>query len=129
MENFPKDLVLAGHVRMREKLAIIREHNLRKNNVLKASLAITRTAPSCAEDVDINDLLKAANGDREKGWNSYQVIQVSCVLLVAPARLWLLRLLLRSGPTPGRVGPGPRMGPPPASPAAAPSTVLIYLPS
>ena len=28
LKNFPKDLVLAGHVRMREKLAVIREHNL-----------------------------------------------------------------------------------------------------
>ena len=67
LENFPKDLLIAGHVRMCEKLAVIREHNLRKNNVLKALLAITRTAPSCAEDVDIKDLLKAANADRDKG--------------------------------------------------------------
>lgn len=73
--NFPKDLVLEGHVRMREKRAVIREHTLQKNNVLKASLAITRTVPLCAEDVDITDLLRAANADREKGWSSDQVIQ------------------------------------------------------
>ena len=53
------------------KLAVIREHNLQKNNVLKASLSITRMSPSCAEDVNIKDLLKADNADREKEWNSY----------------------------------------------------------
>ena len=79
LDKFPKDLVLEGHVRIREKLTVIREHNLQKNNVLKASLAITRTEPSCAEDVDITDLLQAANADREKGWTSHQVIQVRIV--------------------------------------------------
>ena len=64
---------------MREKLAVIREHNLQKNTVPKALLYIIRTEPSCAEDVDITDLLQAANADREKGWNSHQVIQVRSV--------------------------------------------------
>ena len=67
LKKFPKDLVLAGHVRMRENLAVIREHNLQKKNVLKALLAVTRTAPSCAKDVDTKDLFKAANAAREKG--------------------------------------------------------------
>ena len=48
LANFPRDLVLEGHVRMQEKLAVIREYNLQKNNVLKASIAIVRTEPSCA---------------------------------------------------------------------------------
>ena len=77
LDNFPKDLVLQGHVRMRKILAVIREHNLQKNNVLKASLANNRTEPSCAKDVDISDRLQAANADREKGWNSPKVLQVS----------------------------------------------------
>ena len=77
LDKFPKDLVLEGHVRMREKPTFIREHTLQKNNVRKASLAITRTVPSCAEDVDITDLLQATNADHEKGWNSPEVIQVS----------------------------------------------------
>ena len=67
LANFPRDLVLEGNVRMRDKLAVIREYNLQKNNVLKASIAIVRTKPSCAEDVDIHDLLVAANADRVKG--------------------------------------------------------------
>ena len=28
LDNFPKDLVLQGHVRMRKMLVVIREHNL-----------------------------------------------------------------------------------------------------
>ena len=67
---------------MREKLAVISEYNLQKKNVLKASLSIIRTASSCTEDVDIKDLcnrIKAANIDREKGWNSHEVIQVNSV--------------------------------------------------
>ena len=60
---------------MREKLAVIRKYNLQKNNILKASLAIVRTEPSCAEDVDIHDLLKAANADHDKARNSTNVVQ------------------------------------------------------
>ena len=82
LANFPKDLVLEGHLRMRQKLTVISEYNIQKKNVLKASLTIIRTASSCAEDVDIKDLcnqIKAANVDREKGWNSHEVIQVNSV--------------------------------------------------
>ena len=74
LENFPKGLVFDGHVGVKEKLSIVRKYNLQKNNVLKVSLSISKSETSCAEDVDLRDLIKAANIDREKGWNSYQII-------------------------------------------------------
>ena len=64
---------------MREKLAVIREYNLQKNNALKTSLSIVKAKPSCAEDVDLHDLLEASNIVHEKGWNSYQVIRRAVV--------------------------------------------------
>ena len=39
LEDFPKSLVLAGHVKMREKMAAIREYHRQKDNILKATLA------------------------------------------------------------------------------------------
>ena len=79
LKNFPKSLVLDGHARMTDKLAIIREYHVQENNVLKASLESSKTEPSRAEDVDVLDLVEAANADRGKGWSSYRVIEVSCV--------------------------------------------------
>ena len=79
LNNFPKSLVLDGHARMTDKLAVIREYHLQENNVLQASLKSSKTKPSRPEDVDVSDLVKAANADREKGWSSYQVIEVNHV--------------------------------------------------
>ena len=67
LENFPKDLALDDHVRIREKLSIIREYSLQKNNVIKALLSISKLESSCAEDVNLYDLIKGANVDYEKG--------------------------------------------------------------
>ena len=70
-------MAMSGYVQ--EKLAVSCKYNLQKIDVLKALLAIVRTEPSCAEDVDIHDLLTAINAERDKGWNSTKVIEVSSV--------------------------------------------------
>ena len=79
LEDFPKSHVLAGHVKMREKTAAIREYHRQKDNVLKATLAAQGSEPSIAKDVDVRDIIQAANADRGKGWSSYRVLEVSHV--------------------------------------------------
>ena len=79
LENFPKSFVLAGHVKMREKMAIIRGYDRQKDNVLKSLLSAPNLEQVCVKDVNIHDIIQAVNADREKRWNYYRVIQVSCV--------------------------------------------------
>ena len=79
LEDFPKSLVLAGYVKMREKLAAICKYDRQKDNVLKATLAAQGSEPTIAEDVDVRDIIQVANADRDKGWCSQSVLEVSRV--------------------------------------------------
>ena len=67
LEDFPKSLVLAGHVKMREKLATICEFHRQNDNFLKAMLAAQGLEPSYAKDVDICNIIQAASADHDKG--------------------------------------------------------------
>ena len=82
LTNVNKDLVLEAHVRMRETQASIREYRRQKDSVLKASLIPIKNEPVLAQDVNCDDIIRAANSDRVAGWASYNVLQVCCVLLV-----------------------------------------------
>ena len=67
LKDVAKDLVLAAHIRMRERQAIIKEYRKQKGDVMKASLETTKSEPMHAEDVDCSDIIKAANSDRDAG--------------------------------------------------------------
>ena len=79
LENFPKFLVLVGHVKMKEKMATICKYHRQKDNVFKSTLLTPNLEPSCAKDVGIHGMIQAANADREKGCNSYGILKVSHV--------------------------------------------------
>ena len=79
LEDFPKALVLAGHVKTREKIAAIRTYLRQKDNVLKATMAAQGLESSIAKDVNVRDITQAANAVRDKGWSSYRVLEVSHV--------------------------------------------------
>ena len=77
LSNVAKDLVLAAHIRMRERQAVIREYRKQKGNVMKASLEPTKSEPMHAKDVDCSNIIKAANSDRDAGWSSMDVLKAS----------------------------------------------------
>ena len=82
LANVSKELVMDGHVRMRAKQATIREYSKQRDNVLKASIAVPKLQPWHPEDVEVRDIIEAANGDRDKGWASYDVLRVSSISLI-----------------------------------------------
>ena len=77
LSDVAKNLVLAAHLWMRERQAVIREYRKQKGTVMKASLEPTKPEPMHAKDVDCSDIIKAANSDRDAGWASYAVLKVS----------------------------------------------------
>lgn len=82
LANVSKKLVMDGHVRMKAKQATIREYSKQRDNVLKASIAVPKLQPWHPEDVEVRDIIEAANGDRDKGWASYDVLRVSSISLI-----------------------------------------------
>ena len=78
MENVALSVVLSGHVRMLEMKKQVRAHRAQKKKVLEKSLANEREGvPTRKADVDLTDLVKAANLDQKLGWKLDLVIDVS----------------------------------------------------
>ena len=82
LDNVPKQLVMEGHIRMREKKATIREWRKKRDTVLKRSIAGRKLEPVYPEDVGVRDIILVANNDRDKGWASYDVLEVRILALV-----------------------------------------------
>ena len=60
-------------------MAIIREYHCQDDSVLKDKLAAQDLEPSISKDVNVRNIVQAADADRDKGWSSYGVLEVSHV--------------------------------------------------
>ena len=77
IKNMPRQRVLDAHVRNINVEAKICEYRKAKADVLRASLELEKKKPIRASEVDVMDLVTAANMEREKGWMSQSVLEVS----------------------------------------------------